>query len=145
MRQPEKTMDRSVIMGGDSGGCVDLWRTFGDTYKIITDPAYNPSGINHSRLDPWYFVIPCKYGFISPHGRKVLEIYMDRHDYVAKKVAALRGVVLYADGDRDKAYLFHVSRFNAVAAIVKPKRRRKMSEENRMSAAVRLGDFRFGA
>ena len=123
--------------------CVDLWRMFGDDYKITTDPAYEPTGINTSKLDPWYFTIPCKYGVIWPYGRQQLAICIDYHDQIANRVRALPGVWVLLDGDREKTFVFDVQMFKQVAAIVKPRKRKKLSSEQKNACSDRLRGHRF--
>ena len=123
--------------------CVDLWRTFGNEYKISTDPAYDSTGIRRDNLDPWYFTIPCKFGTIWAHGGDMLCVDIDYHDRTARKVGAIPGVRLKRDGDREKTYIFPAALFGEVAKLVKPHRRRQMTPEQRQEAAKRLAPYRF--
>lgn len=116
---------------------------FGNEYKISTDPAYDPTGIRHDNLDPWYFTIPCKFGTIWAHGGKMLCIDIDYHDRIARKVGAIPGVRLKCDGDREKTFIFPVSLFGEVADLVKPRRRKQMTPKQRREAVKRLAPHRF--
>ena len=118
--------------------CVDLWRTFGNEYKIVTDPAYDPTGIRRVNVDPWYFTIPCKFGTIWENGGDTLAVDIDYHDQIANKVRAIPGVTVKCDGDREKTFLFPLSLFARVARLVQPRRRRRMTPEQRAEAAKRL-------
>jgi len=108
--------------------CVNLRDRFGKTYRISFDPAYDPKHVPRDKLDPWMMQIPCECGVIFPHGDDVLAVEVTYA--MAKRLDAL-GLRLHQDGDIERTYLFPVSRFDEVAAIVKPRRRRKLSPEHR--------------
>ena len=61
----------------------------------------------------------------------MLALDLDGHPKVAKQVATIPGIVLHQDGDKEKTFLFPVSLFDRVAALVEPKRVRRLSEERR--------------
>ena len=123
--------------------CVDLWRRYGDRFVVSTDPAYQTTGIRHASLDPWYFQLPCKFGTIYPHGGSTLGVFVDYHSRIAARVGQLPGVRLWLDGDAEKTYLFPVSLFEEVARIVKPRKRRRQTPEQRASSAERLRQYQF--
>src|SRR5262249_55415242 len=105
--------------------CLDLRQLFGETYRIGHDPA---AVTRSEKNDPWMATIPCRLGTIYPHGGDTLAVEIDGHPGVARKVAAIAGVRLHQEGDREKTYLFQLDLFPQVAALVKPRRRRKLSE-----------------
>jgi hypothetical protein len=49
---------------------------------------------------------------------------------LAKRLDVL-GLILHQAGDHERTYLFPVERFAEVAAVVLPRKRRRLSEENR--------------
>lgn len=101
--------------------CIDLQERFGDRYRIGFDPAYDPRGRKH--LDPWMMLIPCRFGTIYPSGGDKLRVDIDGHVKLAKKVATIAGCRLVQDGDDEKTFEFPANLFNAVAKIVKPRRK----------------------
>ena len=123
--------------------CINLRQAYGEDFRIGIDPAYDAPGLHLDKLDPWCFILPCRYGCIWPYGGQVLAVDIDYHGRVAKKVAELRGVWVLCDGDREKTYLFHARMFDQVAALVMPRRRRKMSEEQKAANIDRLKPFQF--
>src|SRR5262249_57395297 len=68
------------------------------------------------------------YGTIFPHGGEVLAVEVGYR--LAKRLDVL-GLKLHQTGDRERTYLFPVQRFAEVAAVVLPRKRRRLSEENR--------------
>jgi hypothetical protein len=115
--------------------CINLLERFGDRYKIAFDEAYNPRHLPKDRLDPWMMVIPCRGGVIYPYGRDLLAVEVDGHPGAAKALAATPGVRLYQDGDREQTFLFPIDLFERVAAIVRPRKRRRLTESHRAALA----------
>jgi hypothetical protein len=119
--------------------CLNLRELFGDRYKIDHDPA---AWTASERADPWMMTLPCARGVIYPHGPDTLALEVDGRRGIAAKVAAIPGVTLAQDGDWEKTFLFHVDLFERIAAIVKPRRRRQLSPEQRAASAARLAKHR---
>ena len=123
--------------------CVNLKDRYGDWYRIEFDPAYNSRNVPGDKLDPWYMLIPCRRGTIYPHGDDLLAVDVDYRPITAKRVAALDGVTLHQDGDWEKTFLFHVDLFDEVAKLVKPRRRRRLTEQQRRDGVARLRKHQF--
>lgn len=119
--------------------CINLRERFGGPYKVdLEEPAV-------SFADPWYHIIPCEHGHIYVHG----------HDYlgfaskspiagkrsVAARVAALPFTQVVQDGCDGANIIFDVRYFDLVATIVKPRRRRRLSDEQRAAAVDRLRPY----
>jgi hypothetical protein len=111
--------------------CVNLQEHFGADYKITWDPAHLP----RESPDPWLMQIPARYGAIFPHGGELLAVEIDGHARVAARVRALLGVTIHQNGDSEWTFLFNVDQFDAVAAIVGPRRRRQLTEADRARLA----------
>lgn len=79
------------------------------------------------RNDPWLQVIPCKYGEIYPHGE--LPAVATNGRKIGLKVAKLPGAIVLQDGTDGMNIAFLVAAFPAVAKIVKPRRKRKVTAE----------------
>jgi hypothetical protein len=124
--------------------CVNLCEHFGKRYQITWDPAYEPRHVPRDKHDPWMMQIPCRSGTIYPFGGSLLALELDGHSITAGKVAAIQGVRLHQDGDRERTFVFDASLFGQIAAIVQPKRRRTLSPEHKakLLEAVRPFSFR---
>ena len=118
---------------------------FGDRYRITFDEAYSPRNVPQAKLDPWMMQIPCAGRGITifPHGGNLLAVEVDGRRAIAKKLAALPGLRLWQDGDRECTWLFDVSLFPQVAAIVQPRRRRQFTPEQRETLRQRLANYAF--
>ena len=88
--------------------------------------------------------IPCRECdlVIYLHGEGLLAVQCDRHPFVAKQLVAL-GLCLIQDGDHEKTFVFPIELFEKVAAIVKPRKRRVLSEEQREVLRARLIPYSF--
>lgn len=115
---------------------INLKERFGHRYRIAYDPAYDPKHRKH--VDAHYMIIPCRVGEIWPHGGSTLAVEIEGKRSITVKRLIAAGCTLYRDGDDGATLLFHVDDFPAVAAIVKPRRRRQVSEATRQAARARL-------
>ena len=114
--------------------CINLRERFGRTYRIGRDPSYAAEhGSKARRPDLWLDLILCKHGQIAPYGGKMLLASTKRAGAVAKRLAALECVEITQNGNDGVNARFHVDDFRQVAAILKPRRRRRrvMSPEQR--------------
>jgi hypothetical protein len=123
--------------------CVNLRALFGTDYRITFDPCYDPFNVPRDKLDPSMMQLPCKGGItIYLHGGDLLAVEVDYHGTLAKRLAALAGVRVHQDGGwgGEMTLLFAIALFDQVAAIVQPRRKRKLnlSPEQRQAAATRL-------
>jgi hypothetical protein len=113
--------------------CINLTERFGQDYRIGHDPAAVTPAERH---DPWMMTLPCQRGTIYPHGGDVLAVEVEGRPMTAARLAAIPGVRLHLDGTTEKTFLFPADLFPAVAAVVLPRKRRKLSPENRAKLAA---------
>jgi hypothetical protein len=127
-----------------SAACINLLEAFGRDYKITFDPAYDSRRVPRRRLDPWMLQLPCrgKGVCIYPHGGDRLAVEVDGRPGLVKQLLAIPGVELWQDGDREKTCVFDVARFEAVAAVARPRKRRCLPEGQRQACARRLARAR---
>jgi hypothetical protein len=57
-------------------------------------------------------------------------------------LAALPGLEPWQDGDGEKTFVFDVTRFEVVAAVVRPRKRRRLPEGQRRACVRRLARAR---
>lgn len=125
--------------------CLNLKELFGEQYRI--DASFVAENPGRKRCqDPWYYRIPCEHGEIYPHGGELLGAATHRRGKIAKQIAAVPEVRVVQDGVDGINAVFHHSNFEAVAALLKPRRRRRLSAEHRArladSGAKALAEFR---
>jgi hypothetical protein len=124
---------------------VNLREHFGDRYQIGYDPAYYAEHGEHPRFDdPWLQVICCEHGQIYPQGGERLVASTYRRGSVARRLTRLECCAIEQDGDDGVDVSFNVADFDTVAAIIRPKRRRRLSEaqQTALSEAGRNHRFR---
>src|SRR5262249_10805673 len=76
-----------------------------------------------------------------PHGANRLAV--ECKGVTAKKLLALPGITVHQRGNTDWTLLFDVALAERVFAILKPRKRRKLSGEQKAANAERLKDHRF--
>lgn len=90
-------------------------------YKITFDEA----GIGNE-----YMQIPCQGTGVTiyPHSDTLLAVEVNHRPGIAKRLAHL---ILHQDGDFEKTFLFPLDQFEEVAAIVQPRKRRILTNEQK--------------
>jgi hypothetical protein len=125
-RHSEEFDDRPASMGIPyltPGGSVALTPVF---CSIATHAPYR---------------IPCKYGFISIHGLDTLAGFANT-SIMAGKLVAVPGVKVHQRGDREVRVLFAPNMLDAIARLLRARRKRQVSEEER--ARLKAMSARFG-
>jgi len=105
--------------------CIDLAKRFGGNYRIRFDEADDRR--RRRTVDPWMLELPCRRGVIYPHGGNILAVIVDGRPKVASQLRRLPCCSVLQDGDGESTFLFDVTHFPEVAAIVLPRRRRRAS------------------
>ncbi len=114
--------------------CIDLRERFGDKYFINWDECHVPGG----KSDPWLLQVRCKFGHILPSGGDELAVSVDGHTGIAARIRRLKCCRVYQDGDfGELTAIFHVDDFGKVAAVIRPRRRPQLSEEERAARSAR--------
>jgi len=109
--------------------CLNLYIIFAKTYKMAVDEsAYNTS---NGKLDPWYYQIPCKYGYIYPYSSTKLAFYCEGYKIKQKIIRELPEIELIQDGDIEGVFIFTPDQFDKIAKYARPKKRRRLSEKHR--------------
>jgi hypothetical protein len=136
--------------------CPNLAELFGDRYKVTYDPAYDRPN-DPDKRDPWMMQLPCERGTLYPHGGNLLAVEVDNHAPTARKVAALPDVHVHQGDDGkpagdprkgwggDMTFVFPLALFERVAALLRPRRRRRLSEEQKVRLAEAGKASRFTA
>jgi hypothetical protein len=105
--------------------CVNLRDRFGHRYRLSRDPAFD------SWSDPWGHQIRCRRDVvIYPHGGDLLAVELNHHNGLARRLQAL-GLRCTQHGDHEKTFVFPISRFDEVAAIVQPRKKRQLTDEQK--------------
>lgn len=104
--------------------CLNLAELFQKKYLIEYEESYYAQRFKAE--EPWLMVIPCRYGYIYPHGGDLLAASVDGHPGIANQLKKLKYTTVHQDGDFGEAtILFNVSDFKKIAKIMHPKTNRK--------------------
>lgn len=120
---------------------IDLKKSYGAEYKVTWDEAANIHG-QSAEDRRWLPQIPAKYGHIYIHGRNVLGACA-RGRIIVGKLAARADVRVHKRGDAEVTVVFPPDLFPAVAALLKPRKRRRLSAEQAASGSARLAPYQF--
>lgn len=125
--------------------CVNLKKEFGGQYQVEYDESfYAQYGENARTVDPWYMQIRCRYGSIYPFDGSTLAASVDGYPKIAGRLKNLPCCRMHQDGDfGELTVLFDMSDFDTVADVMKPRRRRRLSPEQRQAAVERLAKYAF--
>ena len=126
--------------------CINLRERFGDAYRIRHEESYAAERSEfRAAEEPWLQIIPCRHGHIYPWSDTLLAVSTNRRGPVAGRIRELPFVAVVQDGSDGINATFPVEAFDQVAAIVRPKRRRRLTPEHRAAATERLRRFQFSA
>ena len=128
--------------------CINLQRMCGEQYKVAYEESYYAEhGENAYREDPWLMIIPCVNGHICPWGGSNLAACTDRSGSVAMRLRKLPFLDLSAtqDGSDGINAVFDVKHFAEVARIMQPRKRRRLSPEQKQRLAEVGAKSRFPA
>lgn len=124
--------------------CVDLAERFGRRFRVEYEESYAAQYGRDARVyDPWLQIIPCRAGQIYPWGESTLAASTDKAGPIARKLAALPGTTLWQDGNDGATVLFDAKDFEAVAQIMHPQRRRRLSPERKAKLVEAGANHRF--
>ena len=128
--------------------CVDLRQTFADRrFKFAWDDAYHAERSEFRKAEAaWLTTIPCRTGKIYPHGGRHLAAFCSAGAPTRRALEALPCVtVTQGGGPRcpEVIVTFDVADVDTVAAIMQPRRQRRLSPEQRAAASARLQAYKF--
>ncbi len=113
--------------------CINLKEHFGRKFRVEYEESYRAEYGADARTEaPWLMIVPCRYGHLFPHGGRLLAASVDGHPNVAGVLRRLKCCRVHQDGDDGElTVLFDVDDFAKVAKIMRPRRRRQISEAER--------------
>jgi hypothetical protein len=79
---------------------------------------------------PWYWRVPCRYGFVSIHGPATLAAWTGNPKIVGKLVS-IPGVRIHQRGDTEARVLFGPEILDSVVAVLQARKRRRISDSER--------------
>ena len=101
---------------------LNLEVEFGRRWRIELDEA-----ANGRRKDPWLFTIPCRNGHLDAAGSDLIGAVQNRAGAIVRKLRAIPGVGVEADGTDGANCIFTRAALRHVARVMKPRSCRKLS------------------
>lgn len=125
--------------------CTNLKERFGRRYRVEYEESYYAEHGDGARVeDPWLMIVPCRYGHVFPWGGSTLAASVDGYPKVAGRLRRLRCCRVVQDGDfGELTATFDVAEFPKVAKVMRPRRRRQISQQER--ERLRHIGFRVGS
>jgi len=124
--------------------CTNLKDLFGEHYKLQYEESYYAERPEFRKQEaPWLTQIPCQHGHIGVWGDDWLVASTNRAGSIAKRLSDLPFTTVAQDGDDGANVLFTLDHFDEVAEIMKPRRRRRLSEEHKARLAASNAKYRF--
>lgn len=121
--------------------CINLKQRFGDRYKVKYEESYYAVRSKQTIEDPWQMILLCQHGHISPWDSSKLAACTKHPGRIANRLKGLPFTEAVQDGDDGTNVVFDVAHFDEVAEIMKPRRRRRMSDTQKAAAAARLRQY----
>ena len=120
---------------------INLKEKFGDKYKVrYEDSYYAQYGENARTVDPWYMILLCQHGHIFPCGGTRLAASATR--MIGRKLLTIPGTEVKQDGDDGMTVVFECADIQKILRIMRPKKVRKLSPEQKAAAIERLAQYR---
>jgi hypothetical protein len=117
-RQSSRSADESAAE------LIDIRRCYGHKYRVISED------LNSRNSDAWAWTIPAARGHLYLHSPDRLGAATNGRR-VGRILARLSGVRIEQEADDGLNLSFPVEQFKAVARVMRPKRRRQISERER--------------
>ena len=120
--------------------CINLKRRFGRRYRVTYEESYRVEhGSRVVQEVPELLVLLCRYGEVFPHGGNLLGASVGGHPNVAGRLRRIKCCRIHQDGDfGELTVLFDAADFRKVAKIMRPRRRRQITPEQKVELVRRL-------
>jgi hypothetical protein len=118
---------------------INLKERFGQRFKVVYSESYRHERPEFRSAEAvWLMQILCRHGTIDPWDEDHLMACTRTAGPIAKAVKALPCVRVHQDGTDGANLVFRVERFDEVAALMKPRKRRHLSDEAKAKAIQNL-------
>lgn len=107
---------------------IDLKAVGMKKYRITLDESYEAGADDSGKL--WFYQIPAKFGHVYVHSKTELGVYVKGRLKIGM-VGAIPGLRLHQRGETEATYVFDPELLDQVAAEIKARKRRQISDEQR--------------
>jgi hypothetical protein len=119
--------------------CVHLLKQFGGRFKVFNEVEGRPA---HARDDDWDLTLLGRSGFVAVWGEGLLVACTHSTTTTKRLLAAVPDSVVVQDGSDGANIAFPAEHLDAVAAILKLRRKRQYTAAQRQAASARLAKVR---
>jgi hypothetical protein len=115
-----------------SAKCLNLRDLFGAKYRVTHEESRAADRGDHTRVDdPWTMLVLCEHGHVGAYGDNELYASTNRSGSVAMALRNLDCCRVWMDGSDGLNVVFDVTDAKKVLAVMKPRRRRQLSPEQK--------------
>lgn len=116
----------------DAPACIDLKAAFGERFRIAYEESFYAEHKTTRSHDPWLCILPCPQGHIFPWGGTTLAASTNNRRG-SNALRRLPCVTIEQDEGQGGGVtaLFDLADFEAVAAVMRPRKRVRLSAERR--------------
>ncbi|MHC4269746.1 MAG: hypothetical protein ACYSWS_01205 [Planctomycetota bacterium] len=127
---------------------IDLKAQYVKKYKLLMEEAWNAedSQANPDKVKDklWYYEIRGKYGVIYLYGTDKLAVRITGNRIKSRIKTEYTDILsLYLEAEDVSIFLFNPENFEIVAKFIKAKRKRQITEEQRLLIIERTKKYRF--
>jgi site-specific DNA-adenine methylase len=127
---------------------IDLNKLYGKKYRMFMDEAWyietaesNPDKMKDRH---WYYEIRGKYGKIYLYGVDKLAVMITANRIKSRIKTEYKDILsLYLEAEDESIFLFDPEYFEVVAKIIKAKKKRQITDEQRYLIIERTKKYRF--
>ena len=123
---------------------INLKELYGEKFRLDVEESYyaeNPKF--RKQEEPWLTYVVCVNGSIGVWGDDLLVACTKTNGAVASRLKVLPYTEVAQEGSDGVNVTFNIAHFDDVAKIMKPKRRRRLSEEQKAANLKRLARHQF--
>ena len=125
---------------------INLKTTFGDRFKISYEESYYAEyGDNAKVEDPFYYIIPCRFGHLFAFRTDEVGAMTDKRGAISDRLLSLSCIIPEhtVDAEDGVIVVFHPDDIDEIAQVIRPHRKRQWTEEQRQAVAERLARHQF--
>jgi hypothetical protein len=120
--------------------CTQLLKSSGTRYRVYNEIYGRPA---HARDDGWDLILVGRGGFVAPWGFDGRLVACTHATATTKRLlATVPDAVLVQDGSDGANVVFPAEHLDAVAAILRLRRKRQYTAAQRQAASARLAEVR---
>lgn len=123
---------------------INLKEAYGKQYKIFLDESWEYMENKSEEDKPWYYELKGKYGAIYPYDEKRLAVDVTSSVIAQRVKREMKDQLsLFVDRDDGAVFLFNPGFIHEMAAVIKTKKRKHLSEKHKKKLSVAGEKYRF--